>query len=526
MAYSPLTKLPQQFFNNLGNPLSGGTLESYLAGTTTPTNMFSDDSGTVAGTTVTLDSRGEPTTIKQIWLDDTITYKFILKDSFGSTIWTVDDIPADPSQGVAASITIADAGNYYVGSTVEDALQEAATYFQDGTGAILRTVDARLRDVAMAMDYGVTGDGVADDSGNFAFANNAVATRGKTIIVPGGKTIKLDATTALSANNVLLMGPGSKFQRSSGVTFDNTGLIVSAGGFDTQLSGTGSQTVRGFYFTINGVTGSSTSSEPSVLYHGVNISGDNLAVEANSTNKNAVGWNVTMAAGGTAMTGARDALSGTFTLTSASASTSTIRNYKGLNGVAISNVNDNGTSGTKAGNLYGVQGSIRLASGATHFDTVTALKASVELAASTAPGKRYGLLVVNDGDTIADRGVAADAMIGLTDATSSSTGTWSTGILFGNMNGQHPIAAAGALIKTTGSGTVTDGINFDSYTFTGSPFKCQTIDIRSDAVEFKEKILLDLTSTSNYADDTAAATGGVVVGQIYRTGSTLKVRVT
>ena len=589
MAYSPLTKLPQQFFDNLGDPLSGGTLESYVAGTTTPTNMFSDDAGTVAGTSVTLDSRGEPTTIKQIWLDDTVTYKFILKDSSGSTIWTVDDVPADPSKGIAASITIADAGGYYTGTTVEAALQEAAVYTQDGTGAITRTVDARLKEVASALDYGVTGDGSANDSPNFAFANTAVSTRGKTILVPGGKTIKLSSNTSLSAGNVLLLGPGSKFSRDSGVTFDNAGLIVSAGGFDSQLSGSSSQTIRGFYFTINGVTGASTSSEPSVLYHGVNISGDNLEVEANSTNKNAVGWNVSMAAGGTAMTGARDALSGTFTLTAASASGSTIRNYKGVNAVAISNVNDNGTGGTKAGNLYGVQGSIRLGASATHFDTVTAFKASVEVGASTAPGKRYGLLVVNDGATIADRGVAADAMIGLTDATSSSTGTWSTGILFGDMSGQHPLASNGVLIGTTGSGTVAKGIDFSSYTFTGfmietssfflneqsitlasdttnstftlgSAFGDGRINLRSsttnqydvqiaataggsplstgqgtltiDAAEIDlsaaEVTLGDVINVGtlvNAGDDTIAAAAGVAVGQVYRTGSALKVRV-
>lgn len=35
----------------------------------------------------------------------------------------------------------------------------------------------------------------------------------------------------------------------------------------------------------------------------------------------------------------------------------------------------------------------------------------------------------------------------------------------------------------------------------------------------------DWTALSDYADDTAAAAGGVAVGSLYRTGSTLKVRV-
>jgi len=104
MAYAPLTKIPQQFFNNLGNPLVGGTISAFLAGTSTPTNMFSDNAGTVAGTTVTLDSRGEPTTFKLIWLDSTKNYKFILKDSSGTTIDTWDNINGGYDLPVSQSI--------------------------------------------------------------------------------------------------------------------------------------------------------------------------------------------------------------------------------------------------------------------------------------------------------------------------------------------------------------------------------------------------------------------------------------
>lgn len=109
MAYVPLIKVVPQFFDNLGNPLVGGTLSAYVAGTTTPTNMFSDNAGTVAGTNVTLDSRGEPTTIKLIWLDTAVNYKFILKDSTSTTIWTIDNIA--PSDLVDGSITAAKLAN-------------------------------------------------------------------------------------------------------------------------------------------------------------------------------------------------------------------------------------------------------------------------------------------------------------------------------------------------------------------------------------------------------------------------------
>jgi hypothetical protein len=36
----------------------------------------------------------------------------------------------------------------------------------------------------------------------------------------------------------------------------------------------------------------------------------------------------------------------------------------------------------------------------------------------------------------------------------------------------------------------------------------------------------DWAALENFADDTAAATGGVEIGELYRTGSAIKVRVT
>lgn len=92
MAYIPLTPLVQQFFDNLGDPLVSGTLNAYVAGTSTPTNFYSDSTGTIAGSSITLDSRGEPTTIKLLWVDTAVVYKFVLKDSTGTTIWTEDNI--------------------------------------------------------------------------------------------------------------------------------------------------------------------------------------------------------------------------------------------------------------------------------------------------------------------------------------------------------------------------------------------------------------------------------------------------
>lgn len=70
-----------------GNPLSGGLLYSYAAGTSTPQSTYTDATMTVANSNpVVLDSAGRA----NVFLDPTATYKFILRDSTNATIYTQD----------------------------------------------------------------------------------------------------------------------------------------------------------------------------------------------------------------------------------------------------------------------------------------------------------------------------------------------------------------------------------------------------------------------------------------------------
>jgi hypothetical protein len=96
----PLTTPKPQFFDQNGNPLAGGTLEVYLAGTSTPTNLYSDAVLTIpAGTVITLNSRGEPPT--PLFGSYAVAYKLILKDPAGAIIYTLDGyrwLDVDPYQ--------------------------------------------------------------------------------------------------------------------------------------------------------------------------------------------------------------------------------------------------------------------------------------------------------------------------------------------------------------------------------------------------------------------------------------------
>jgi len=76
-----------QVFDSSGAPLSGGKLYTYEPGTTTAKDTYSEISGTTANANpVVLDSRGEA----EVYLRG--SYKFVLKDSDGTTIWTLDNI--------------------------------------------------------------------------------------------------------------------------------------------------------------------------------------------------------------------------------------------------------------------------------------------------------------------------------------------------------------------------------------------------------------------------------------------------
>lgn len=86
----PLLQPRQTFVDGSGNPCSGCRLYSYAAGTTTAQPTYTDASGATQNTNpVVLDAAGGA----NIWMGQS-AYKFALLDSYGTTLWTVDDVSA------------------------------------------------------------------------------------------------------------------------------------------------------------------------------------------------------------------------------------------------------------------------------------------------------------------------------------------------------------------------------------------------------------------------------------------------
>jgi microcystin-dependent protein len=81
----------QQFFDNNGQPLNGGLIYTYQAGSTTPLASYTTINGTIANTNpIVLDASGRPPT--DVWLTYGVFYKFVVKTSAAVTIGTYDNI--------------------------------------------------------------------------------------------------------------------------------------------------------------------------------------------------------------------------------------------------------------------------------------------------------------------------------------------------------------------------------------------------------------------------------------------------
>lgn len=131
----------QQFFTANGEPLVGGKLYTYEAGTTTPLATYQDaDASIFNPNPVILDSRGEA----NVWLGLN-RYKFVLKDANDVGIWTVDDIGTSEINLDAFEQALASgSGASLIG------------FIQAGVGAIQTTQQEYNRRTVSVKDFGAS----------------------------------------------------------------------------------------------------------------------------------------------------------------------------------------------------------------------------------------------------------------------------------------------------------------------------------------------------------------------------------
>ena len=238
---SPIGGFAAQFFDNNGQPLSGGKIYTYAAGTTTPQATYTSALGvTPHANPIVLDSAGRVPG-GEIWLTDSLVYKFVIETSLAVLIGTYDNIigvnsnfvnytvqeeviTATAGQTVFNLSTInytpgtnslsvyIDGVNQYVGDSYLETDSNTVTftsglhvgaevkfttavqtttgavdandvgYTANYTGATGQTVQTKLEQYVSVKDFGAVGDGVADDTVAIQAAVNSGA---GAVYVPG-----------------------------------------------------------------------------------------------------------------------------------------------------------------------------------------------------------------------------------------------------------------------------------------------------------------------------------------------------
>ncbi len=102
MSTNPLVSPKARYFDANGDPLSGGKLYSYEAGTSTLLATYTTRAGSVANANpIILDANGEA----NVWMTPGVDYKFALYNSADVLQWTVDNVPSPAEEDTTGDVT-------------------------------------------------------------------------------------------------------------------------------------------------------------------------------------------------------------------------------------------------------------------------------------------------------------------------------------------------------------------------------------------------------------------------------------
>jgi hypothetical protein len=237
-----------QFFDNNGNPLAGGLIYTYAAGTTTPAATYTTyTGGTANANPIVLDSAGR--TPAQIWLTSGSSYKFVLQTSLAVTIKTDDNIFASfelaKEIGIAVGLGASSvATNIAVGDTALDSNTTGSNNTAVGYNALTSNTDG-IQNVAVgsqALDANISGDY------NVAVGYDALSAAGTANYNTGIGYRALNAATtganntALGADALLVNQTGASnvavgYQAADAYTGSDA-VAVGAGALSAATSGT------------------------------------------------------------------------------------------------------------------------------------------------------------------------------------------------------------------------------------------------------------------------------------------------
>jgi len=240
-----------------GNPGNGWKLAFYVSGTTTPATTYSNAAlSTPNSNPVIANANGR---FSDIFLTPSVSYKVILLNASDVVQWTADPISstalatADLAGLVKASSLSSNGADLQaimdklagtvnaasISNTVSDqqAITDKLDFLQTGTGAVTRSLGAKLRDVVSIKDFGAACDGTTDDTA----AWNAALATGRDISFPASQSRITGKLSYSSTWGQRIIGDGnytSIFVIDSGFNLAAT-AVIQFGGTGQQLVGIG-----------------------------------------------------------------------------------------------------------------------------------------------------------------------------------------------------------------------------------------------------------------------------------------------
>ena len=225
---SPLAGAGQQFLDNSGNPLTGGLLYTYAAGTTTPETTYTTAVGTTPNSNpIVMDAAGRLES--EVWLTGAVAYKFILRDSAGGLIGTYDDIYGinDVSATGVPWSEITATPTTLAGYGITNGLSTtvaAATYAPINNAALTGTTT--IQDAAAASHTA----GYLDVPQSLKTANYqlVLADRGKSVVMNGASltlTVPANGTVAFPIGTAIVVINIAATSLSVAITTDTMTLV-------------------------------------------------------------------------------------------------------------------------------------------------------------------------------------------------------------------------------------------------------------------------------------------------------------
>jgi len=242
-----------QFFDDGGNPLAGGKIFTYTAGTTTPQVTYTTAAGNIAHSNpIVLDASGR---VNEIWLTAGVTYKFVIEDSVGNLIGTFDNI-VGVNDATSTNAALVAFQTLLAGPTGASLVG----FKQVQSGAITTTVQAKLRQYVNISDFGAAGDGITDDTTPMTnFFNSAINNPGVPHRLNKATYCISSVMPTINVSNVIIEGEGADIH--------DIGSLITG----TVIKWIAPGTTAGPMIKISSVSGASNQRVADVKFTGIGL---------------------------------------------------------------------------------------------------------------------------------------------------------------------------------------------------------------------------------------------------------------